>query len=196
MLLSDRVLFLDGEAPCHRQACGPSRRCTARRQPQPRKSSRFAEIRLQALAASRPPARPRHVGACLARNPKAHGRFTRAFEAREVEKQYLAIVDGVPDGDGGTIDLPLSKVSTAEDGWRMVGDPKGKASVSHWGETGASYGERSLRASAPKPAAPTSCASTRSKDLGFPARRRSRLRARRHQDAHAASSPKRLVGKT
>src|SRR3546814_16794621 len=38
----------------------------------------------------------------------------------------------MPDGDQGTIDLPLAKVSTAEKGWRMVGDPRGKASVSHW----------------------------------------------------------------
>src|SRR3546814_11159659 len=68
----------------------------------------------------------------LARNPKAHGRFTRAFEGREIEKRYLAILDGIPDGDAGTIDLPLAKVSTAETGWRMIGDPKGKPSVSHW----------------------------------------------------------------
>jgi tRNA pseudouridine32 synthase/23S rRNA pseudouridine746 synthase len=68
----------------------------------------------------------------LARNPKAHGRFTRAFEAREVEKAYLAIVDGVVASDGGTIDLPLGKTSTAEAGWRMIVDPAGKPSVSHW----------------------------------------------------------------
>src|SRR3546814_8194518 len=80
----------------------------------------------------------------LARNPKAHGRFTRAFESREVEKQYLAIVDGVPEGDSGTIDLPLAKTSTAETGWRMVGDPKGKPSVSHW-EKLAVVGDNSLQ---------------------------------------------------
>src|SRR3546814_10261603 len=79
----------------------------------------------------------------LARNPKAHGRFTRAFEGREIEKRYLAILDGIPDGDAGTIDLPLAKVSTAETGWRMIGDPKGKPSVSHW-EKLAVIGSRSL----------------------------------------------------
>src|SRR3546814_14534534 len=42
-----------------------------------------------------------------------------------------------------TIDLPLAKVSTAETGWRMVGDPRGKASVSHW-EKLAVVGGRSL----------------------------------------------------
>ena len=60
-----------------------------------------------------------------------------------IRKQYLAIVEGIPDGDGGTIDIPLSKISTAEDGWRMVGDPNGKPSVSHW-EKLAVVGERSL----------------------------------------------------
>src|SRR3546814_6208372 len=49
----------------------------------------------------------------------------------------------MPDGDQGTIDLPLAKVSTAETGWRMVGDPRGKASVSHW-EKLAVVGGRSL----------------------------------------------------
>jgi len=74
-----------------------------------------------------------------------HGRFTRAFESREVEKQYLAIVDGVPGADGGTIDLPLAKVSTAEEGWRMVGDPKGKPSVSHWEKLAVIDGRSLLR---------------------------------------------------
>lgn len=81
----------------------------------------------------------------LARNPKAHGRFTRAFEGREVEKQYLAIIDGVPDGDGGTIDLPLAKTSTAETGWRMVVDPNGKPSVSHWEKLAVVDGRALLR---------------------------------------------------
>src|SRR5690349_17374391 len=30
----------------------------------------------------------------LARNPKAAGRYTAAFEARQVEKSYLAVLDG------------------------------------------------------------------------------------------------------
>src|SRR3546814_7538130 len=47
------------------------------------------------------------------------------------------------DGDGGTIDIALAKVSTAETGWRMVGDPKGKPSVSHW-EKLAVVGDKSL----------------------------------------------------
>ena len=68
----------------------------------------------------------------LARNPKAHKRFQRAFEEKKVAKTYVAVLDGVPAASEGTIDLPLGKVSSAREGWRMVHDPKGQASVSHW----------------------------------------------------------------
>lgn len=68
----------------------------------------------------------------LARNPKAHKKFQRAFEAKQVTKTYVAVLDGVPEGDEGTIDMALGKVSTAEDGWRMVPDPNGQSAVSHW----------------------------------------------------------------
>lgn len=68
----------------------------------------------------------------LARNPKAHKRFQQAFEDGRVSKRYLAVLDGVPDGDGGVIDLPLAKISSARDGWRMRGDAAGKPSLTHW----------------------------------------------------------------
>jgi tRNA pseudouridine32 synthase/23S rRNA pseudouridine746 synthase len=68
----------------------------------------------------------------LARNPKAHKRFQRAFEARQVGKTYVAVLDGVPEADAGTVDLALDKVSTAEAGWRMVPDPAGRPAVTHW----------------------------------------------------------------
>jgi tRNA pseudouridine32 synthase/23S rRNA pseudouridine746 synthase len=68
----------------------------------------------------------------LARNPKAHKRFQRAFEDRKAAKTYLAVLAGVPQGEGGTIDMALGKVSTAEQGWRMVPDPNGKSAISHW----------------------------------------------------------------
>jgi tRNA pseudouridine32 synthase/23S rRNA pseudouridine746 synthase len=68
----------------------------------------------------------------LARNPKAHKRFTAAFEAKQVEKQYLAILSGVPSETEGVIDIPLGKTSTAEAGWRMVPDKKGKPAQTNW----------------------------------------------------------------
>src|SRR3546814_17959742 len=36
------------------------------------------------------------------------------------------MLEGVPEGGGGLIDLPLDKRSTRAEGWRMVPDPKGK----------------------------------------------------------------------
>ncbi len=68
----------------------------------------------------------------LARNPKAHKKFQRAFEEKRVDKTYVAILDGVPPAESGTIDLALGKTSTIEAGWRMVPDPSGKAAVTHW----------------------------------------------------------------
>jgi tRNA pseudouridine32 synthase / 23S rRNA pseudouridine746 synthase len=68
----------------------------------------------------------------LARNPKALKRFAAAFEAREVEKVYLGIVAGTVEGETGTIDLALSKISSAEKGWRMIPARKGKAAITHW----------------------------------------------------------------
>jgi len=68
----------------------------------------------------------------LARNPKAHKSFQRAFEDKKVAKTYLAILDGVPAAESGRIEIPLGKVSTAAEGWRMVADEKGKPSVTEW----------------------------------------------------------------
>ena len=68
----------------------------------------------------------------LARNPKALARFSAAFEAREVEKRYLGVVAGAVKGESGTISLGLSKISSAEEGWRMIVARKGKPAVTHW----------------------------------------------------------------
>jgi tRNA pseudouridine32 synthase / 23S rRNA pseudouridine746 synthase len=68
----------------------------------------------------------------LARNPKAHKRFQRAFEERKVTKTYVAILDGVPGAAEGVVDSPLAKVSTAAQGWRMVPDPAGKPALTRW----------------------------------------------------------------
>lgn len=68
----------------------------------------------------------------LARNPKALKRFSSAFEERVVEKRYLGVVAGVVEDEGGTIELALSKISSAQDGWRMIPARKGKPAVTHW----------------------------------------------------------------
>jgi tRNA pseudouridine32 synthase/23S rRNA pseudouridine746 synthase len=68
----------------------------------------------------------------LARNPKAHKRFQRAFEERQVAKTYVAVLDGIPEAAAGVVDAALDKVSSAERGWRMVHDPAGRPAVTHW----------------------------------------------------------------
>ena len=68
----------------------------------------------------------------LARNPKSLKRFAKAFEDRLVTKRYLGIVAGVPSGAEGTIELSLSKISSAGKGWRMIAAKKGKPSITHW----------------------------------------------------------------
>jgi tRNA pseudouridine32 synthase/23S rRNA pseudouridine746 synthase len=67
----------------------------------------------------------------LARNPKARVRLGAAFEAGAVEKLYIAVVEAALTGEG-EIDLPLAKVSSLEQGWRMVADEKGKAARTRW----------------------------------------------------------------
>ena len=68
----------------------------------------------------------------LARNPKALVRFARAFEERVVEKRYLGVLAGVPELKEGSVELALSKISSAEKGWRMIPAKKGKPSLTHW----------------------------------------------------------------
>jgi tRNA pseudouridine32 synthase/23S rRNA pseudouridine746 synthase len=68
----------------------------------------------------------------LARNPKAHKAFQHAFEEKKVDKTYLAVLDGAPEAESGTVEMALAKVSTAAEGWRMVADSKGKDAVTHW----------------------------------------------------------------
>ncbi|HZG09486.1 MAG TPA: RNA pseudouridine synthase [Allosphingosinicella sp.] len=81
----------------------------------------------------------------LARNPKAHKRYALAFEEARVSKSYLAILAGVPSVEEGTIDMPLHKISSAEQGWRMVHDAeRGKRAVTHWKVVGDAKGRAML----------------------------------------------------
>ncbi len=68
----------------------------------------------------------------LARNPKALKRFAAAFEARQVTKRYLGILAGIPEVKEGAIELALSKISSAAEGWRMIPARKGKPALTEW----------------------------------------------------------------
>ena len=132
-MLADHILFIDAEAIVIDKPAGlPVDR--------PRDGGLSLENHLQGLTFGfqRWPVAvhrlDRDTSGCLllSRNPKAQARFQAAFEAGSVAKRYLAVLDGVPQGEGGLIDFALTKISSVEAGWRMTGDPKGKPSRTHW----------------------------------------------------------------
>lgn len=53
------------------------------------------------------------------------------FASGGVRKTYWAVVAGMVEGDRGSVDAPLLKVSD-KTGWRMVIDPKGQTAVTDW----------------------------------------------------------------
>lgn len=76
----------------------------------------------------------RDTSGCLviARHPKAIRRVSAMFEAGEIAKVYWAVLETLPEADSGSVDAPLHKISSAEAGWRMVIDRRGKRAVTHW----------------------------------------------------------------
>ena len=129
----NRVLFIDGEAIVLDKPAGLAVH------PGPRKGESLEDhlhhLRFGFQRSPTPVHRlDRDTSGCLllARNPKAHRKFQRAFEERRVAKAYLAVLAGVPEAEHGLIDMPLEKVSSAQDGWRMVADPAGKPAVTRW----------------------------------------------------------------
>jgi tRNA pseudouridine32 synthase/23S rRNA pseudouridine746 synthase len=149
IMWENRVLFLDGEALVIDKPAGLAVHPGSRT---PRSlEDHLHQLRFGFERLPQPVHRlDRDTSGCLllARNPKAHRRFQRAFEEKRVTKLYVAIVEGVPPAPAGTIDMPLGKVSTARDGWRMVPDDAGKAAVTHW-QVAAVVGGRALIAFRP-----------------------------------------------
>jgi tRNA pseudouridine32 synthase/23S rRNA pseudouridine746 synthase len=132
-MLSDRILFIDAEALVLDKPAGLP--VDAPRRGGDSIASRLDELR---CGFKRPPT-PMHrldtdTSGCLlfARTAKARARFQQAFETRVVEKYYLAVVDGELEEQGGTIEVPLGKVSSVEAGWKMVGDPHGLEATTRW----------------------------------------------------------------
>ncbi len=133
MLLSDRILFIDAEALVLDKPAGLPVDA-------PRRGGDSIASRIDELGCGfkRPPT-PMHrldtdTSGCLlfARTAKARATFQQAFESRAVQKYYLAVVASEIAEDEGVIDLRLAKKSSAEAGWRMVGDPQGHEAVTHW----------------------------------------------------------------
>jgi tRNA pseudouridine32 synthase / 23S rRNA pseudouridine746 synthase len=132
-VLEDRILFIDAEAMVIDKPAGLP-------VDTPRRGGDSVVERLGELKQGfqRPPT-PMHrldqdTSGCLllARSPKARSSLQMAFETRQVEKYYLAVVDGEVEEAEGAIDIPLGKTSSEKAGWRMVADPKGDKAITHW----------------------------------------------------------------
>lgn len=132
-MLADRILFIDAEAIVLDKPAGLP--VTAVRDGSISLDNHLDSLRMgfqrQPSAVHR---LDRDTSGCLllARNPKAHRRFSLAFEHGEVGKTYWAVVSPPPQATSGLIDMPLAKVSTREAGWRIVPDAKGKPARTRW----------------------------------------------------------------
>lgn len=67
----------------------------------------------------------------FARGLEAQRVLSLAFEKRRVGKRYVAIVDGVPEADAGTVDAPLI-VDWPNRPRQIVDAERGKPALTHW----------------------------------------------------------------
>jgi tRNA pseudouridine32 synthase/23S rRNA pseudouridine746 synthase len=132
-MLSDRILFIDGEALVLDKPAGLPVDV-------PRRGGESIAGRIDELKCGfRRPPTPMHrldtdTSGCLlfARNAKARSIFQQAFETRAVEKYYLAVVATEIAHAEGVIDMPLAKRSSERAGWRMVADDHGLEATTRW----------------------------------------------------------------
>jgi tRNA pseudouridine32 synthase/23S rRNA pseudouridine746 synthase len=67
----------------------------------------------------------------LGRHRKALAHLGLLFKHGKVGKTYWAVVEGGPDADKGTVELPLGRLDETR-GWWMKPDPNGLPSVTTW----------------------------------------------------------------
>jgi tRNA pseudouridine32 synthase/23S rRNA pseudouridine746 synthase len=67
----------------------------------------------------------------LGRHRKALALLGRLFKSGAIKKTYWAVVEGVPDSDQGSIELPLGRLDASR-GWWMKHDPNGQPAVTNW----------------------------------------------------------------
>jgi len=75
----------------------------------------------------------RETSGCLVlgRHRKALASLSLLFKHRRIGKTYWAVVDGGPEADEGTIDMPLGRLDP-QFGWWMKPDPNGQPAVTKW----------------------------------------------------------------
>lgn len=133
MVLGERILFIDAEALVLDKPAGLPVDA-------PRRGGESIASRIDELKCGfrRPPTAMHRLdtdtSGCLlfARTVKARAQLQQAFETRAVEKSYLAVVAAEVVQERGVIETPLSKLSSAEAGWRMIADERGMDAVTHW----------------------------------------------------------------
>lgn len=67
---------------------------------------------------------------CFARHPEAHRHLSLQFERHQVRKLYVALVDGVPTPEAGTIKRPIAPDPSRPG--RMIAAAKGKEAVTSY----------------------------------------------------------------
>ena len=67
----------------------------------------------------------------LALDKETHRSLSIQFQNREVEKCYVAIVDGVIEGEGGTIELPF-RLDPDNRPYQVYDEEQGKMGLTHW----------------------------------------------------------------
>ena len=68
----------------------------------------------------------------IAKGDRNHAHLMQQFERREVEKEYLALVRGVPQDDAGRIELPIGPSRTSEVRLKMACIADGLPSRTEW----------------------------------------------------------------
>ena len=79
----------------------------------------------------------------LGRHRKATASLGLLFKHNRISKTYWAVVEGSPDTDEGTIDIPLGRLNE-ERGWWQKPDPNGLPSTTNWKVLGRFGGETRL----------------------------------------------------
>jgi len=68
----------------------------------------------------------------VGKHPAAHLAVMRQFEAREIGKEYLALVHGAPDADSGVVELPIGPARASRIGLKMAITTDGQHSRTAW----------------------------------------------------------------
>jgi tRNA pseudouridine32 synthase / 23S rRNA pseudouridine746 synthase len=79
----------------------------------------------------------------LGRHRKATASLGLLFKHNRISKTYWAVVEGNPQSDEGTIDIPLGRLNE-ERGWWQKPDPNGLPSTTNWKVLGRSSGDTKL----------------------------------------------------